>query len=97
MKPVKRIEIVVDAPEVPELLEVLRVAGVGGYTVFTQLRGAGDRGYRDNEEPGGGDGNACVVTVAAAGEELRVVDAVRPILKRRGGMCLVSDALWVVH
>jgi hypothetical protein len=97
MKPVKRIEIVIDSPEVPDLLTVLRRERVSGYTVFSQLRGAGDRGARDNDEPGGGNGNACVLTVAPAADVQRLVEAIRPILKRRGGMCLVSDAMWVLH
>jgi hypothetical protein len=97
MKPVKRIEIVIDSPELPELLAVLEREGVDGYTVFSQLRGAGNRGHRDNDEPGGGNGNVCVLTVARPGEEDRIVAAVRTILRQRGGMCLVSDAMWVVH
>jgi hypothetical protein len=26
-----------------------------------------------------------------------VIEALRPVLVRRGGTCQVSDALWVVH
>jgi hypothetical protein len=27
----------------------------------------------------------------------RIVEIVRPVLKRYGGICLVSDAMWVEH
>jgi hypothetical protein len=30
-------------------------------------------------------------------EANRIVEIVRPILKRFGGVCLVSDAMWVKH
>jgi nitrogen regulatory protein PII len=96
MEPVKRIEIVVDSPEVPELLQILRREGIGGYTVFGHLRGGGDRGERRDDEPSGG-GNACILVAVPAAKLQRVIEVVRPVLKRRGGMCLVGDAHWVVH
>jgi hypothetical protein len=38
------------------------------------------------------------VLVAVPADSLaRVIEVVRPVLKRRGGMCLVTDAHWVVH
>ena len=69
MEPVKRIEIVVDSPEVPELLQLLRREGIGGYTVFGHLRGGGDRGERRDDEPSGG-GNACVLVAVPAVDRL---------------------------
>lgn len=97
MQPVKRIEIIIDSPELPELVATLRAAGVTGYTVFSPLTGFGDRGERHNDEPGGGSGNACLLTAVEPGRCDEVVAAVRPILKRRGGICLVTDAEWVKH
>lgn len=96
MQPVKRVEIVVDSPEVPDLLALLRRERVGGYTVFAHLSGRGDRGERRDDEPSGG-GNACVLVAVPEAQLQRLVELVRPVLKRRGGMCLVSDASWVLH
>ncbi len=97
MQEIKRIEIIIDTPEVPALLEVLRAHGVSGYSVFGSVTGAGDRGERRNDEPAGGSGNACILTASLPENAAALVEAVRPILKRRGGICLVSDAKWVVH
>ena len=97
MQHVKRIEIIIDAPEVPALLAVLRTHGASGYTVFHSVTGSGHRGERRDDEPGGGAGNACVLTALPAEKASEVIDAVRPILKKRGGVCLVTDAQWVVH
>jgi hypothetical protein len=97
MQHVKRIEIVVDSPEIPELLQVLRAHGIRGYTLFTHLRGGGDRGERFNDEPGGGNGNSCLLTAAEPAAVPALVEAIQPILRRRGGMCLISDAQWVLH
>ena len=97
MQQVKRFEIIIDTPEVPALLAVLRAQGVSGYTVFGSVTGAGDRGERRNDEPGGGSGNTCILTATPPEKAIALIEAVRPILKRRGGICLVSDAHWVVH
>ena len=37
--------------------------------------------------------------VIACSEEQshQIVEVVRPILKQLGGMCLVSEAMWVLH
>lgn len=97
MTPVKRLEIIVDEPEVPDLLEALRREGVTGYTVFSRLTGAGDRGERRDDEPLGGSGNSCVLTAIPPEKAQSLLEAVRPILKRRGGICLISDAHWLIH
>ena len=48
--------------------------------------------------PGGGAFDNTLLLIACAADEVeRVVEAVRPVLARRGGMCLVSDAAWVRH
>lgn len=97
MQNVKRLEIIIDAPEVPALLAVLRDHGADGYTVISPVTGAGHRGERRNDEPGGGSGNAYVLTAFPAESTPALIEAVRPILKQRGGVCLVSDAQWVIH
>jgi nitrogen regulatory protein PII len=97
METVKRLEIIVDSPEVPDLLRELNKVGVTGYTIFNNLSGSGDRGERRNDEPGGGSGNACILAAVKQERVDSVVAAIRPILRRRGGVCLISDAHWVIH
>ncbi len=97
MKHVKRLEIIIDAPELPTLLALLRAKGVSGYTVISPVTGSGGRGYRRNDEPGGGSGNACVLTAVSNEQAEEVIESIRPVLKRRGGICLVTDAQLVIH
>ena len=97
MTPVKRLEIIIGAPEVPALLAALRANGVKGYSIFSPVTGAGERGERLNDEPGGGSGNACILTAVPSEQAPAVIEALRPIVKRRGGVFLVSDSLWVIH
>ena len=97
MEHVKRLEIIIDAPELPTLLALLRAKGVSGYTVISPVTGTGGRGERRNDEPGGGSGNACVITAVPTAQAMEVVESIRPILKRRGGICLITDAQSVIH
>lgn len=97
MKPVKRIEIIIEIPVVSTLLGIMREQGLTDYTVYHNLTGAGHRGERRNDEPAGGSGNACVLTALPPEKLSAFVEMIRPILQRRGGICLVSDAEWVDH
>ena len=97
MIPVKRVEIIVDELEMPKVLKLLDDAGVSGYTVIKDATGKGDRGLREGGDLTGVFANSYVMT-ACPGEKLElIVQSLRPILKQRGGVCLVSDAQWIVH
>jgi hypothetical protein len=41
--------------------------------------------------------NSLLLTTCAPERVAELVEVIRPALKRRGGICLVSDALWVRH
>ena len=41
--------------------------------------------------------NVYIVIACSPERCTRIVEAIRPFLRRYGGMCLVSDALWVAH
>ena len=98
MKPCKRLEIVIEKPLARRLTATLLEHDAPGYTILDYAAGAGDRGERRADEPTSASTN-CVVIVACETQEMaeRLVEAIRPILSRSGGICLVSDALWVRH
>jgi nitrogen regulatory protein PII len=90
---VKRVEIVVDSLEFQDLVDTLEQLGVPNYTAIKGVFGRGRQGSR------GGDpfvsaafDNTFVLIALEPALVGTVVEAVRPILQRRGGMCLVSDA-----
>jgi hypothetical protein len=35
--------------------------------------------------------------IASIKQEHELVEAIRPVLKKFGGVCIVSDAKWIVH
>lgn len=97
MKPVKRLEIITHSLELKGLIGALKECGVTGYTVISPVTGSGERGDQSGDELTGVFDNACVITMAEPGRVEEIVERVRSILKRHGGICLVSDALWVRH
>ena len=41
--------------------------------------------------------NGYVLSVYTEKQEYKVVDAIRPLLKKFAGVCIVSDAKWIAH
>ena len=97
MTPVKRIEIVVGAVELDRLVDALEGIGVADYTLLRDVDGRGSRGERHGDEISDAFRNAVLVVAIDPAQAERVVETVRPFLRRYGGMCLLSDALWVKH
>jgi nitrogen regulatory protein PII len=97
MQPVKRIEIIMDFPELGKIVKVLNDLGVSGYTVIRNVTGSGDRGLRPGDELTDVFTNSYVMTACPAEDMQKIVEAIRPLLKRFGGICLVSDAHSVIH
>lgn len=98
MRTCKRIEIVVERSQTERLVNALADGGATGYTVLFHAGGSGDRGYRRADDVTDTDEN-CVFIVAADDETTAnaIIERVRPILEAYGGMCLLSDAQWLVH
>ncbi|MCR9278121.1 MAG: hypothetical protein NXH85_09110 [Pseudomonadaceae bacterium] len=98
MKPCKRIEIVVEEALTRRLEELLEAVGAPGYTMLPRASGNGDRGVRRGDDPTGTFTN-CVFIIACDDEATitAIIEGVRPLLQRSGGICLVSDAMWVRH
>lgn len=97
MQNVKRVEIITDALEMREVIRVLEREGVSGYTVVPNVVGAGERGAQSGDDLTDVFKNSMLITTCSPDHVESLVEAIRPILKRRGGVCLVSDAAWVVH
>ena len=98
MKPCKRIEVVIEQIMAPKLIEQLRAQGTRSYTAIPNVSGVGDRGIRRADELAGDSSNTLFVIACENLDEVEnIVELVRPLIKRSGGICIVSDALWVLH
>lgn len=97
MEIVKKVEIVTTSLEMTKVLEVLEEVGITGYTVIRDVVGKGDRGTASDDLEQDILSNRYVMTVCTEDQERILVEAIRPILKKFGGVCIVSDAKWIVH
>lgn len=97
MTPVKRIEIVVPEHVLREVLELLDRHRPGGYTVMRGLSGKGDRGVQSGDGIVGEFSNAAVLVACPEPVAGPLLEDLRPLLARFGGMCLVSEAQWLRH
>lgn len=97
MQHVKRLEIITEAREMREVTRVLAQQNVSGYTIVHDVTGRGERGEQFGDELTGVFSNSYLLTTCAPEQLDELVEAIRPLLKKRGGVCLVSDAQWLIH
>jgi nitrogen regulatory protein PII len=91
----KRFEIVVDEEKLNELIALLGEAGVRGYSFIKNTGGLGARGERRPDGLFLQEENAMVILACQEEQAQKLIAALRPRLKEFGGMCLISDCLWV--
>lgn len=98
MKPCLRVEIVIEEMLAGRVTELLQALDGQGFTVVRGAGGAGNRGPRRADELAGDTSNALFVVACENEARMQaVVAAVRPLLTRYGGVCLVSEARWLRH
>jgi nitrogen regulatory protein PII len=97
MQAAKKVEIICDALEVKNVLKLLEDFGVGGYTIIRDVVGKGERGMRAGDDLTEVFKNSWILTVCSEEKIPPLVEAIRPILKKFGGICLVSDTNYVIH
>lgn len=97
MIPVKRLEIVIDAPLSERVTKLLARHGLTGWTVLRGATGEGDSGSRFADELTGVSNNHVILSTCPPESLAALMEDMRGLLERFGGVCLVSDAHWLKH
>lgn len=98
MKPLKKIEIVTDSIELRRVLNTLEeTTSLSGYTMIRNVFGMGEVGARAGDDPTDIIKNSYVMIACPEDRVDEVVEAVRPLLERFGGICLVSEAQGIIQ
>lgn len=97
MRVVQRIEIITGPQEFTKVMAVLEDCGVTGYAVLRNVLGKGDKKVESFDPITGEVENLMIVTTIHEDSLNPLIEALRPVLRRFGGSCLVSDAKWVIH
>lgn len=97
MQAAKKVEIICDSLEVKNVLKLLEDFGITGYTIIRDVIGKGSRGERAGDDLTEVFKNSWILTVCSDDKIPDLVEAIRPILKKFGGVCLVTDTHYVIH
>lgn len=97
MVKMKKIEIIAEAAEIENIIQIFESLDVSGYTIINDISGKGGRGNRFADELTDVFKNQYILTVCDEQKATKLTEAVCPLLKKRGGVCIVSHVLWVKH
>jgi nitrogen regulatory protein PII len=97
IKLVRRIEITIASIESKKICKILDTAGVIDYTIVKNVTGKGERGRISDDLELADMGDDYITAICDDAQEDTVIAAIRPLLKRYGGMCTISDAKLVLH
>ncbi|MEM7548299.1 MAG: hypothetical protein AAF363_01395 [Bacteroidota bacterium] len=97
MKALKRVEIICGAIESKKLMEVIEEQELRGYTMIRNVQGLGSRGIQDADGLHDGFQNVMIILGISNEEFEQIKEPLRKFLKRSGGVCMVSDAEWLMH
>jgi nitrogen regulatory protein PII len=94
LQSVKKVEIIVSVLEVPQVLKILRKNQIINYTVIENVSGSGEHGLS-------GDDLLTNTYIMAIFTDVALVEqlaaALKPLLKKLGGIFVVTDAQWIAH
>ncbi|MEM1159045.1 MAG: transcriptional regulator [Verrucomicrobiota bacterium] len=97
MQNVKRVEIITNSVELHEIEQVLNAMEISGYSIIPGVKGMGDRGRIEGDELTGVCTNVYILIACSETEAEKITAAMHPVLKRFGGICLVSEAEYLTH
>ena len=98
MKPLKKIEIVTDSIEMRRTLRILEEAtNITGFTVIKDTLGLGEIGARLDDELTDVIKNSYVMFVCSEEQVAEIIEHMKPLLDRFGGVYLVSDVQGEVY
>ena len=94
LQPIKKIEIIVSYLEVSAVLKVLKKNSVARYTVINNVSGSGEHGYSGDDLIT----NSYIMIICTElelAEQLSI--ALQPLLKKMGGIFIITDGQWIAH
>ena len=87
----------VEAVEKQAIIDLLKANQLEHYTLYKHVAGHGERGMRDDQVLRDKFQNVAFVLECPEESIAELIESIRPVLKKFGGICLVSDAQWVIH
>jgi nitrogen regulatory protein PII len=94
LQSVKKVEIIVSYLEVSAVLKILKKNDIKRYTVINNVSGSGEHGYSGDDLIT----NSYIMIICTELEMAEQLStAMQPLLKKLGGIFIVTDAQWIAH
>jgi nitrogen regulatory protein PII len=94
LQTVKRVEIIVSSLEVAAVLKVLKKNQIANYTLIENVSGSGEHGLHGDDLIT----NTYIIVICPDTEAIEPLTlALEPLMKKMGGIVIVSDAQWIAH
>jgi nitrogen regulatory protein PII len=94
---IKKIEIVTDMAYLKKITSLIDDHGNYGYTIIKDISGKGGRGHKDGHGVSSGFKNCYFFMFCEEIDAKKIIELLKPYLKKFGGICTVSDSHWVYH
>jgi nitrogen regulatory protein PII len=94
LQSVKKVEIIVSYLEVSAVLKILKKNEIKRYTVINNVSGSGEHGYSGDDLIT----NSYIMIICTELEMAeRLSIAMQPLLKKLGGIFIITEAQWIAH
>jgi len=97
MKPMKKVEVIIEAVYLNRLLALFEENGVTRYTLFKDIEGSGGHGRKLADDVTDVFSNDYVLTVCEEAQFLKMENQIRKFLGKYGGKCFVTNTLMMQH
>lgn len=97
MKNIKRVEVIIGKRGSEKVVELLHKNEIKGYSRIRNVDGAGDKFSRDGEYPTDVFTNHYVLIGCSPEDFNKIKEPLRQLLEEYSGVCMVSDAQWLIH
>lgn len=87
----KKLEVVIDSLHLNKVVDALEKESIAGYTIIKDAVGKGERGVMAGDELTDVFKNSYLFTVCDDELVERVLPKIEHLLKKYGGVCIVSD------
>lgn len=97
MRDIKRIEIIIGRRGADKVFQLLEENQIRGYSRIKNVDGAGDKFSRDGEYPTDVFTSSYILIGCENEEFEKIKEPLRELLIENSGVCMVSDAEWLIH
>ncbi len=94
---IKKIEITVESLYQQKIIEAIETTGAPGYTILKEVEGKGKHGIKDGKGISDGYKNCMVIVYCNQEETTGVINVIKPLIAKYGGICVIQDAHWVIQ